>query len=301
MPFTYNVRETPEGKYIEIENFTSGTDVLSVPEVIDGLSVRRIASHAFEGRSDLVEVHLPDSVRELGSFAFHNIKSLRKVIMYDSVQDYAHGVLRHCAHLEEIILYSRGRDFSLLKQVLGAHEESLTATLHLPDGVTRLSFPDFALIASENTMARTIQFAYEGGGYAYRECIRKREIRFREYDRLFPFMVHDDPGYAAQIAADRLMYPTSLDAPAKEQYTAFLREHDCDALCRFAKNRDKERAAWMTGLKIAGPRAIDEALKIASSMHETELCAIMMEQGRPVSNETVERGARTGAMELEDW
>ena len=277
MSFLYRVRETASSAFVEIEGSTAQTEYLMIPGSIEGLPVCRIAGHAFEGRGDFREVYIPDTVKELGSFAFHNCGSLRRITMYDTVQDYAHGVLRHCAHLEEVILHSKGADFSLLKQVLEAHEESVAVVLHLPDGVVRLPFPDYTLIASENTMARTIQFAYEGGGYAYRQCVRKREIRYREYDSLFSFVAHDDPDYAAEVAADRLMYPRCLDGKAEKIYEAFLMEHDREALCRFVRAGDTEKVQWMVRRGIAGGAAVDDALRIASERKETQICAILID------------------------
>ena len=303
MPFLYRIRETQAERFVEIEGFESQTEYLTIPARIEGLPVRRVASHAFEGRGDLVEISVPDTVREFGTFAFHNLRSLRKIQLYDSVQDYAHGVLRHCAHLEEITLYSGGEDFSLLKQILEACEEAVSVLLCLPDGQARLAFPDYALIASENTMARTIQFAYEGGGYAYRQCVRKRGIRYREYDGLFSFMEHDDPDYAAEIAIDRLMYPRDLDERSEQTYRRFLTEHAREALSRFAAARQEARILWMMEQRLAAadPGAVDEALRIASSLGASAICAVLMD-GAGAAGLSGEGGlTEAGGLSLEDW
>ena len=205
MALTFEKKENRHGPYMEITGYEGWVTFLKIPSEIQGLPVRSIGRHAFDGRKDLKEIHLPDSVRSLGSFCFYNTRTLEYLSLSDSVEDYYDGVIRQCASLEEITIRCSGRSFALMKEMLEDNDRAMRFHLFLPDEEIRLSFPGYALIASENTMARTIQFAYEGGGYAYRNCVHKKEIKFREYDRLFPFMEHDDPAFAAYIAADRLM------------------------------------------------------------------------------------------------
>jgi hypothetical protein len=188
-----------------------------------------------------------------------------------------------------------------MKEMLGDNDKAMSFLLHLEGEENktediRLSFPDYALIASENTMARTIQFAYEGGGYAYRNCVRKREIKFREYDRLFSFMERDDASFAAVIASDRLMFPHDLDETAEKHYTEFLRAHAAQALERFIRSGQIDRVRLLTERELADAEASAGALKIASELGETAICAVLMESGRESAgkNQDLE-------LELEDW
>lgn len=301
MSFLYEVCEESGEKYIEITGYDGEISILTVPQQLRAcenaaaagsavlteltlsaelLPVRSIGSHAFEGRRDLKEVYLPSSVRRLRAFAFHNCESLRRVTLYDSAEDYYDGVLRHCTSLRLIELHSGGGNYSLMKSILEDNDGALRFLLHLPGGDIRLSFPAYALIASENTMARTIQFAYEGGGYAYRECVRKRGIRYREYDRLFAFTMRDDPQMAAEIAADRLMYPHDLDENAKTMYEKFLRENAALALRLFIQNREEDRILFVTRGGFPDEKTILEALRQASERNETAICAILMDSRR---------------------
>ena len=186
-----------------------------------------------------------------------------------------------------------------MKELLEDNDHAVSFLLRLPSGEIRLSFPDYALIASENTMARTIQFAYEGGGYAYRQCVRKKEIRFREYDRLFPFMEHDDPSFAAVIASDRLMYPHNLDTAAEERYITFLRAHAAEALDRFIRDRQIERVRLIADRDLADEKAVSGALETASELKETAICAVLMESGRRMKE--TKGGLKGTALALEDW
>ena len=296
MPFTYEKIQYRGEDCAEITGFSGTARNLTFPETLEGLPVRSVGKHAFAGRKDLQEVGLPASLRRLNLFAFHNCSRLRAMSLSDSVEDYYDGVIRQCGALEEITLKSSGQSFSLMKEMLEDNDRAMSFRLVLPEEEIRLSFPDYALIASENTMARTIQFAYEGGGYAYRNCVRKKEIRFREYDRLFPFMEHDDPGFAAVIAADRLMYPHDLDDEAKRRYMDFVREHAGEALERFIRSSRADRVGFITERDLACSEAIEGALLIASELRETAICAILMESTRESA-----AGRSNLTLELEDW
>lgn len=300
MPFTYEKIQYRRENCIEITGFTGEARNLSVPGQIEGLPVRSIGRHAFAGRGDLREVYLPDSIRRLHLFAFHNCARLSRMTLFDSVEDYYDGVIRQCSALDEIEMHCGGRSYALMKEMLGDNDKAMSFLLHINSKDAsediRLSFPDYALIASENTMARTIQFAYEGGGYQYRQCVRKKEIRYREYDRLFPFMVHDDPSFAAVIASDRLMYPHDLDPAAESEYTAFLTEHAGEALKRFIMNSQIERVRLITDKGLADAEAVAAALQTASERKETEICALLMDQGRQSRKEPASL-----TLELEDW
>ena len=296
MPFLFARIQYRGEDCAEITGFTGEVRILVIPETIGGLVVRSIGKHAFAARKDLQEVILPRSLRRLSLFAFHNCSGLRKMSLYDGVDDYYDGVIRQCSSLEEIELTADGSSCALMKEMLEDNDRAMSFRLRLPEEEIRLSFPDYALIASENTMARTIQFAYEGGGYAYRQCIRKKEIRFREYDRLFPFMEHDDPSFAAVIASDRLMFPHDLDAAAEERYLTFLRTHAAEALDRFIRESQIERVRLVAERGLADADALSQALVTASERKETAICAVLMESGRQTNKKQQEL-----TLELEDW
>ena len=168
MPFTYEVIQYRGEDCIEITGYEGRLRSMSVPAKLEGLPVRSIGRHAFAGRRDLEEVSLPDTVRRLSLFAFHNCARLRRMNVYNSIEDYYDGAIRQCTALEEIEMTCLDDSYGLMKEMLGDNDKEMSVLLHRKDGEgredIRLSFPDDALIASENTMARTIQCAYEGGG-----------------------------------------------------------------------------------------------------------------------------------------
>ena len=296
MPFTYEKIQYLREDCIEITGFDGSVRSLTIPDRLDGLPVRSIGKHAFAGRKDLREAVLPQSIKRLCLFAFHNCTALRRMSLYDSVEDYYDGVIRQCTALEEIEIRLSGESYAIVKDMLSDNDHAMSFRLLLPEEEIRLSFPEYALIASENTMARTIQFAYEGGGYAYRNCVRKKEIRFREYDRLFSFMERDDASFAAVIASDRLMFPHDLDEAAEKHYTEFLREHAAQALERFIRSGQIDRVRLLTERGLADAEASAGALKTASELGETAICAVLMESGRESAGKNQEL-----ELELEDW
>ena len=296
MPFTYEKIQYLGEDCIEITGFDGPVGSLTIPDRIGGLPVRSIGKHAFAGRKDLREAVLPPTIKRLRLFAFHNCTALSRMSLYDSIEDYYDGVIRQCTALEEITIRLGGESYAMIKDMLSDNDHAMSFHLLLPEEEICLSFPEYALIASENTMARTIQFAYEGGGYAYRNCVRKKEIRYREYDRLFSFMERDDASFAAVIASDRLMFPHDLDEAAERHYTEFLRRNAAQALERFIRSGRIDRVRLITQRGLADAQASAEALRIASELGETAICAVLMESGRETAGKN-----RDLSLELEDW
>ncbi len=288
-------------KFIEITGYEGTVTRLVVPGEIDGLPVERIRGHAFEGREDLREVYLPDSLRCLKTFVFHKCSSLTKVSMHDSVSDYHDGVIRHCASLEEIEIFFSGSSYELVKDLLADNDRALHFQMHLPGGELQMMFPDYVVVASENTMARTIQFAFEGVGYAYRECVRKKEIRWREYDSLFEAMTHFGTTISVRIAVDRLMYPVDLDERAKERYETFLRDHASEAISFMIRRKMEAHIDFLLESELLTEEAADQGLKIASESGETEICARIMEYQRARHGEVVTEEGSDGMLSLDDW
>ena len=74
MPGIYVQKSGPRGDYMELTGWegTAGTAV--IPSHVRDLPVTKIASHAFDGRTDLRELRLPDSVVSIGAFSFYNCR-----------------------------------------------------------------------------------------------------------------------------------------------------------------------------------------------------------------------------------
>ncbi len=301
MPILYDIVAERGRKFVEIKGYEGKISTLVVPEMLEGYPVERIRGHAFEGRTDIREVYLPKSLRCLRTFVFHKCNALVKLSLYDGVDDYHDGVIRHCASLEEIEIDCSGNSYELVKELLGDNDRALHFTLHMPGRDINIMFPDYVVVASENTMARTIQFAFEGVGYAYRECVRKREIRWREYDSLFETMIHFGTEVSLKIAMDRLMYPVDLDSRYRDRYEAFVTSHAARAMTFFIESENRAYIDFSLEQRMFPAEAVDQGLKIASGRGETELCAVLMEYLRGCRGESRLEDESDHMLSLEDW
>nr|MCR4802493.1 leucine-rich repeat domain-containing protein [Lachnospiraceae bacterium] len=71
---------TENGKeYAKIKKIVDKKSKVSIPSTINGYIVKQIASSAFEGDSEVVEVVFPNTIVEIGMFAFQDCTNLEKV------------------------------------------------------------------------------------------------------------------------------------------------------------------------------------------------------------------------------
>ena len=170
-----------------ITGLTQERVYLEVPEFLEGLPVRRIAPHAFREQQHLRSLSLPRNLRSVGAFALYNCPELEEVDLHDGITDFHNGVFRHDLRLRRIRIHINGDNpggsFTVMKDILSESDTRLQFCLLFPDGEARLTFPGYLYAFNENTMARTIQFSITGSGMVYRECVRRKGVGFREYDR----------------------------------------------------------------------------------------------------------------------
>lgn len=223
-------------RYITVKGYEGACKKLVIPESDGGLPVQVIGNHAFSSRKDLEEVVIPDSVHTVLGFAFHNCGKLRKISLTDSIEEYLDGGTRQCESLCEIeVDLKRGKTF-IIRRILEDNDRRLTFRIHMANGDALMVFPGFNYDFVENTMARTIQFAIEGTGYAYREAVKSDQINFREYDNLFSKVSADDRGTAEMIAIARLLVPYELSDEVRITYENWLRKKALKNLTKLVKN-----------------------------------------------------------------
>ena len=294
---------------------------LEVPGALGGVPVRRIAPHALSGKKQLRAVSFPESVRSVGVFALHNCPNLEEVSLHDGIRDFHNGVLRQDVRLRRIRLFVAKNNYTVMRDILSDGDARLQFYLAMPDGEARLLFPGYDYAFAENTMARTIQFTISGSGMVYRECVRRKGIGFREYDRLFSRVVHDDPHAAVEIAADRLLCPYDLAPVHRDQYTDYLRTHAQEALLQFVGGLEKEpegpaadevyeRLRLMADRGMISGSAADAPLRAGADAGLTEACSIILggreKALRPVSGAAAgrdcdEKEVDDGCLSLDDW
>lgn len=306
-------RSTPEQEAV-ITGLTQERVYLEVPEFLEGLPVRRIAPHAFREQQHLRSLSLPRNLRSVGAFALYNCPELEEVDLHDGITDFHNGVFRHDLRLRRIRIHINGDNpggsFTVMKDILSESDTRLQFCLLFPDGEARLTFPGYLYAFNENTMARTIQFSITGSGMVYRECVRRKGVGFREYDRLFSRVVLDDPQAAVEIAVDRLLFPYNLAPEHRQAYEDHLRVNAREALLQFLQQMrggtshafSEEgilRLRMMADRGFVSADAADDALREASALGLTEACSIIL-AGRDKTEK--ENGtSSSGEFTLDDW
>lgn len=296
-------------EYIEVTGYEGSVTNLVIPDEIDGIRVESIGSHAFSARDDIVSVQIPETVRILRSYVFHNSRNLRKISLHDSIDDYYDGVVRQCDSLEEVDITIDRSWFEVMRNFLADSDRAIRFVIHdksvTPIDLDRenagtkgidamLSFPGYVYDFNENTMARTIQFSIAGAGYAYRECVDRRKIDFRQYDSLFAKAMIDGGSICQDIAIGRLLYPLELDERFERAYAEYVRDNGADILKRFIDLavKDTEQMAFLGKLlekedktyDLFSDKDIEKAVEYASTKDSPAVTSLFMEKTRSVSS-----------------
>ena len=317
MPFLYEKKEHKKDahEYIEITGFEGAVSDLVVPSEVDGLMVEAIGNHAFSGRQDLKSVALPETIRTLYGFAFHNCRNLKKISLFDSIDDYYDGVCRQCDSLSEIDITINRNWFEVIRNFLADNDRTLHFTVrvrqeegsgHKEDLMpasyaetasyvtSSLTFPEYVYDFNENTMARTIQFSIAGSGMFYRECVDRRSINYREYDKLFEKAKIDGGSISEDIAIGRLMFPVELDERYRQMYEEYASGCGFSILKRYIESAKEDSDAINTikGLlgysrkkELFSNDAVDKAISYSVELGLTQVTAVLMESGnKPVAD-----------------
>lgn len=311
MPFLFEIKEHKKDahKYIEITGYEGTLSDLVVPAQIEGLPVEAIGNHSFSGRQDLKSVTLPETVKTLYGFAFHNCRNLKKISLFDSIDDYYDGVCRQCDSLSEIDITINRSWFEVIRNFLADNDRTLHFTVRVrqeeggrekeilkPGSLvgsvsyitSSLTFPEYVYDFNENTMARTIQFSIAGSGMFYRECVDRRSINYREYDKLFEKAKIDGGSVSEDIAIGRLIFPVELDERYRQMYEEYVSGCGLSILKRYiegakenteAINIIKELLKHSREKNLFSNDTIDKAISYSVELGLTQVTAVLMESG----------------------
>ena len=87
-----------------VTRYTGTGGVVVIPSRINGLRVTAIGDHAFENRSDVLGVSLPEGVRSIGSFTFNNCTSMEYVKIPSTVTSIGSYAFDDCKKLNNVVI-----------------------------------------------------------------------------------------------------------------------------------------------------------------------------------------------------
>ena len=85
-----------------ITGYSGNATALYIPDEIDGHEVVAIGDRAFENRTDLRTVMIPDSVTEMGGYAFNNCTNLSNVTLSKNLESMGSSAFGNCDGLTQI-------------------------------------------------------------------------------------------------------------------------------------------------------------------------------------------------------
>ena len=260
---------------------------LTVPDSRDGKTVCRVARGAFRELSGVRTLDFASGIAEIGDFACYGMPDLISVSLSETLTEVGDAVFRACDALQSVHYAAPQGNFYALRALLSEPEPAFRCELKLSDGEAELYFPSFQNEFDEDTMARAIHPRIEGCGYAFRECVTRREIDFFQYDRQFERAAAAEREVACRIAIGRLRSPYRLAEVRRKAYRDYLAaESETAAELTFRDweaSHDRARLiallTWLRREQLLSEEARRYALHEAGKAKLPELCAELM-QGR---------------------
>ena len=210
----------------------------------------------------------------------------KAVALPNNLDEYYIGAAKRFAHIRVMQIHMEdsfvlspgvlGGDFSLLRAFLADHEGALFVSLKA-DKKVDLFFPSYVYGFVEDTFARAIHHKIEGAGYACRECVGKKEIRLREYDRLFGRVCDDDVQSGIFMAMSRLLSPVELLEEDSGKCKDFLKKHCKEALNQAQKYHESvEIVSCLAKENLLSEQSVRDALEEFSNEKQAEIVAILI-------------------------
>ena len=89
---------------VEISRYRGNANVVDIPASINGKRVTSIGDNAFNNRTSLTNVTIPDSVTSIGDWTFHYCPGLTSITIPDSVTRIGKSVFYDCRNLTRITM-----------------------------------------------------------------------------------------------------------------------------------------------------------------------------------------------------
>ena len=148
-----------------ITGYSGNATALYIPDEIDGHEVVEIGDSAFENRTDLRTVMIPDSVTRINGNAFYGCSNLANVTLSKNLESMGNSAFGNCDKLTEIEIpksltscdifygsYGPFRDCDKLKKVKFEEGTTVIATMlfHHCTGIEEIEIPDTVTIIKDS-------------------------------------------------------------------------------------------------------------------------------------------------------
>ena len=148
-----------------ITGYSGNATALYIPGEIDGHEVVAIGDRAFQNRTDLRTVMIPDSVTEIEAYSFNNCTNLSNVTLSKNLESMGSSAFGNCDGLTQIEIpkslescdisygsYGPFRDCDKLKKVKFEEGTTVIATMlfHHCTGIEEIEIPDTVTIIKDS-------------------------------------------------------------------------------------------------------------------------------------------------------
>ena len=89
---------------ISISHWDSNATSAVIPEEVDGLPVTEISSDAFQDRSNLINIEIPNTVAQIGRGAFYYCSSLTNIVLPNAITKIEDATFAHCTNLKSVTI-----------------------------------------------------------------------------------------------------------------------------------------------------------------------------------------------------
>jgi len=158
---------------IEITKYVGNTIKVGIPRIIEGSYVVAIGNNAFENRSAITVVVLPDGINSIGSRAFLNCTGLTNIYLPDSVTKIGSYAFSNCSSLKSISLPN---SIITIGVEVFADCTSLT-NINIPESISSIGPRAFAYCTSLTTITIPDSIKSIEGTGAIEEAIVAEEER----------------------------------------------------------------------------------------------------------------------------
>lgn len=120
------------GSYVKTTGYSPSTSLnVTVPATINGDPVTIIGDYAFQGKSTITQILLPDSIIEIGQHAFA-FTAIESITIPDTVTTVGRAICLACGTLTEILVEPTSTSFTSIDGVLFSFDQ--TVLVEFPGG-----------------------------------------------------------------------------------------------------------------------------------------------------------------------